>query len=162
MHTQNTQNTENTPNIYMKSIAPKSKNPTNPQPPPVIILPMLHKPTICQAKNNENANNQKHQLHQNTNIQSAPYYAHNGDIIPKKHPKTDKKQHPQCHKYQEKLPEFRTKNRSKPRPPLEFTRVTNMSQTCHKCVTNMSQIRHKSVTNTSQIRHKKRSFRLKL
>ena len=61
----------------MKSIAPKAKNANNPQPPPVIILPMLHKLTMCQAKNNENTNNQKHQLHQTTNIQSAPYYVHN-------------------------------------------------------------------------------------
>ena len=48
--------------------------------------------------------------------------------------------------------EFRTKNRYKPLPLLEITRVTNLSQTCHKSVTNLSQISHKSVTNQSQKR----------
>ena len=75
------------------------------------------------------------------------------DIIRKKYPQTDKKQKPQCHKIQEKskkMLEFRTKNRSKPLPLLEITRVTNVSQTCHKSVTNTSQISHKYVTNTSQ------------
>ena len=75
------------------------------------------------------------------------------DIFRKKYPCTEKKQKPQCHKNQEnsrKMLEFRTKNRYKPLPLLEITRVTNMSQTSHKCVTNQSQISHKSVTNTSQ------------
>ena len=75
------------------------------------------------------------------------------NIIPKKYPQTDKKQNVQCHKNQEnskKMLEFRTKNRYKPLPLRGFTRVTNVSQTCHKCVTTLSQMCHKSVTNTSQ------------
>ena len=75
------------------------------------------------------------------------------NIIRKKYPQTDKKQKPQCHKYQEnskKMLKFRTKNRYKPILLLEFTRVTNLSQTCHKPVTNVSQTGHKSVTNQSQ------------
>ena len=71
------------------------------------------------------------------------------NIACKKYPHTDKKLNFQCHKFQEKsrkMLEFRTKNRSKPRLLLEFTRVTNVSQTCHKYVTNVSQISHKYVT----------------
>ena len=74
-------------------------------------------------------------------------------IIIKKCPYTDKKQNVQCHKIQEKsrkMLEFRTKNRSKPLPLLEITRVTNLSQIRHKPVTNVSQTGHKYVTNTSQ------------
>ena len=79
------------------------------------------------------------------------------DIIIKKYPHIDKKQKPQCHKNQEKsrkMLEFLTKNRYKPLPLLEFTRVTNVSQIRHKCVTNTSQTCHKYVTNTSQTCHK--------
>ena len=71
------------------------------------------------------------------------------DIIRKKYAQTDKKQKSQCHKNQEhsrKMLEFRTKTRYKPLPLLEITRVTSMSQTCHKTVTNMSQTCHKYVT----------------
>ena len=76
------------------------------------------------------------------------------DIIRKKYPHTEKKQKSQCHKIQEnskKMLEFRTKNRYKPLPLLEITRVTNLSQ-----------ISHKPVTNQSQISHKKGSFEPKL
>ena len=79
------------------------------------------------------------------------------NIIRKKYPNTEKKQNVQCHKIQEKsrkMLEFRTKNRYKPRLLLEFTRVTNLSQTCHKPVTNLSQMCHKQVTNQSQMCHK--------
>ena len=97
-----------------------------------------------------------------TNIQNSKIRIFNAhlmritlNIIRKKYPQTDKKHKPQCHKNQEnskKMLEFRTKNRSQPRLLLEFTRVTNLSQTCHKSVTNVSQTCHKSVTNTSQKR----------
>ena len=66
------------------------------------------------------------------------------NTIRKKYPCTEKKQNPNVTKFKKKsrkMLEFRTKNRYKPIPLLEITRVTNVSQTGHKSVTNTSQKR---------------------